>query len=145
MRERGAGAVPAFDAEWVGAVRAGSMALVEFAVWGEISSARLGAVERLRKRALELGAKLRSLCNDRAWIPHPREQLKSALAGALAVSEALAAVDASVCEMNGGRDLAALQQQHAALARRLDGLRERSNCWAAELEALNGGEPPNGA
>ena len=142
---RGASAVRAFDAEWIAAVRAGSMALVELAVWGEVTSARVGAVERLRKRALELGAKLRSLCNDRAWIPHPREQLKSALAGALAVSEACAAVDASVREMDGGRDLTALRRQHAALARRLDCLRERGNCWAAELEALNRGETPNGA
>jgi hypothetical protein len=135
MNEREVKAALALDAAWVAELRAGSLALLELAVWGDVTSARLGAVARLRKRALELGEKLRATVADRSWIPHPRGQLKNALASARAVSDALTAVENSVHDMNGGHDLAALKHQLDALAREIDRLRELGNRWAALLDA----------
>ena len=127
----------ALDATWVATLRAGALALLELAVWGDLSSSRLGAVTRLRKRALELNEKLRAVTADRSWIPHPREQLKSALAGALAVGDALTAAANSAREMDAGCDLAALNRQLGALAHEVNRLREFSNRWAELLDALN--------
>ncbi len=127
----------ALDAAWVATLRADALALLELAVWGDVSSARLGAVTRLRKRALELNEKLRAVTADRFWIPHPREQLKSALAGALAVGDALTAAENSAREMDAGRDLAALNRQLGALAHEINRLRGLSNRWAALLDTLN--------
>ena len=75
----------AIDPEWQRAARAAWLALMELAVWGDLRSSQLGATARIRKRALEIGGKFRSLTADRNWIPHPRERLKNALASALHV------------------------------------------------------------
>lgn len=128
----------ALDAAWVAALRAGSVALLELAVWGDVTSSRLGAVARLRKRALELADRLRAVTADRGWIPRPREQLKNALASALAARDALNAVENSVREIDGGRDLVVLKQQLDKLASELDRLNELGSRWATLLDVLNG-------
>jgi hypothetical protein len=128
----------ALDAAWVAALRAGSVALLELAVWGDVTSSRLGAVARLRKRALELADRLRAVTADRGWIPRPREQLKNALASALAARDALDAVENSVREIDGGRDLVVLKQQLDKLASELDRLNELGSRWATLLDVLNG-------
>ena len=63
--------------------------MIDLAVWSALDSGRLGAVPRLRKRALEVGERIAALGGSRAWIPHPRERIKSALASALAALEAI--------------------------------------------------------
>jgi hypothetical protein len=95
-------------------------------------------VARLRKRALELADRLRAVTADRGWIPRPREQLKSALASALAARDALDAVENSVREIDGGRDLVVLKQQLDKLASELDRLNELGSRWATLLDVLNG-------
>lgn len=104
-----------FDPERLEALRRGWLAVADLAVWGAPGSSRLGAVPRLRKRALDLGEKLAALGAPRAWIPHPRERAKSALATALAASEALGNCEAACGELEPGAARDGLTRALAAL------------------------------
>ncbi|HVB49098.1 MAG TPA: hypothetical protein VNF69_11975 [Burkholderiales bacterium] len=129
------------DATWLGRLRAHWSALAELAVWGRLDSAQLGALPRLRKRVLELGEKLAALQASRAWIPRPREQLKSALAAALAAKEALGMCEQACAPVHG--------DEHAALLARLADLRHSlmarlDDCsahWARLLDSEIGQQP----
>ncbi len=127
------------DRGWLAEARSAWLALMELAVFGDVKSSRLGAATRLRKRALEVGERLRSLGADRAWIPHPREQLKNALASALALRESLAQLETQAREMDGGDEAQALAAAIERLGALVEGLRPLENRWAATLEALNHG------
>lgn len=123
------------DRAWVAEARAAWLALMELAVFGDVKSSRLGAMTRVRKRALEVGERLRSLVAERAWIPHPREQLKNALACALNLRESLTQLAASAKDVDAGGEAQALQaaiQRLEALAERL---RPLENRWASLLDA----------
>lgn len=127
------------DPVWVAALQTQWREMIELAVWGDISMTRLGAAPRLRKRLLELGERLKSLSAARTWIPHPREQLKSALAAALGVREALAAVAALLPELAGGADADRLRAAHQALAALIEQkLPAHENDWAHLLDAQIG-------
>ena len=134
-----AGAALEFDPAWVAALQAQWRELIEVAVWGDFNMTRLGAAPRLRRRLLELGERLKSLTASRAWIPHPRERLKSALAAALGVREALAALDGILAELAPGTDAArlgtALQTLRSLIGRELPA---RENAWARLLDAQAG-------
>ena len=122
---------------WPAGLRAQWLHLMELAVWGELKSSRLGGTGKLRRKLLELGERLASLCADRAWIPRPREQLKNALASALNLKDTLLQAEQSAQAIDGGTDRAdfeaALVAFHCDL---LGGLAERENQWAALLDAL---------
>jgi hypothetical protein len=125
-----------FDATWTAGLQAQWRELIDIAVWGDLATARLGVVPRLRRRLLELGERLKSLTADRDWIPHPRERLKSALAAALGVRETLAVVASTLTELTPGPDAARL----AAGLRVLQALLERElpareQLWAQWLDA----------
>ncbi len=94
--------------------------LMELTVWGEIKSSQIGLLPKLRKRALDLGEKLRSYASDRRWIPHPREQIKNALSGSLQVREALDKVAELVQGVDGGNECAAFHSGWDALRRTLE-------------------------
>jgi len=125
----------ALDAQWIEALRRGWVALVEEAVWGDIRGVRPGVSGRLRKRVLETGERLHSLTASLDWIPRPRERLKTALASAMRVEEALDALDQDTLELRGA-DVACLTQVlaqlRAVLAQRLPELKAR---WANLLES----------
>lgn len=127
------------DPAWAVALQVQWREMIEVAVWGEITVARLGAAPRLRKRLLELGERLKSLTASRAWIPHPREQLKSALAAALGVREMLETVGGALHELVPGADATQLQALHQGLcAMILRELPARENAWAQMLDAQVG-------
>lgn len=127
------------DPVWVVALQTQWREMIELAVWGDISMTRLGAAPRLRKRLLELGERLKSLSAARTWIPHPREQLKSALAAALGVRETLVAVAALLPELAAGADADRLRVAHQALAALIEQkLPARENDWAHLLDAQVG-------
>ncbi len=122
---------------WPAGLKAQWLRLMELAVLGELKSARLGALGKLRKKLLELGERLASLCADRNWIPRPREQLKNALASALNLKDALLQVEQDAQSLEGGADRAAFEAALIAFHRDLlGGLAERENRWAALLDAL---------
>ena len=128
-----------FEAAWPAALRAQWLALIAVAVWDDVAMTRLGSAPRLRKRVLELGERLRSLTASRAWIPHPRERLKSALAAALALRETLTALDAMMPELTPGVAADRLRDALAALqATVLSELPQRETAWASLLDAQVG-------
>lgn len=110
--------------------------LMELAVWGEVKSTRMGATARMRKRLLEVGEKLRSLVADRAWIPHPREQVKNALGSAYSLKDALLQFERAAQDVDGGADYAAFAAAvialHQCLLERLPAL---ENQWAGLLDS----------
>jgi hypothetical protein len=128
-----------FDAAWTDALQAQWLALMAIAVWDDVALSRLGSAPRLRKRVLELGERLRSLSASRAWIPHPRERLKSALAAALAVRETLQALDGLVPELAPGAGADRLRDALAALqVTAMTELPRRETVWAGLLDAQIG-------
>jgi hypothetical protein len=123
------------DPAWAERVRSAWLAMIALAVFGDLKTPRIGAVPRLRKKALDCGEKLRAALADRAWIPQPRDQLKNALATALALQDALAALESAARELDGGADRDAFRAAVAALAAAaLDELVPRANAWAALLD-----------
>lgn len=128
-----------FDADWIDALQAQWLQLIAATVWGDLNMTRIGSAPRLRKRALELGERLRSLTHSRAWIPHPRERLKSALAAALAVQETLDALDALLPLLSPTPDSGRLRAQLETLRATVDAaLPPRVAAWARLLDSQLG-------
>lgn len=123
------------EPEWSAQARAAWLELMDLAVFGDLRASRLGAMGRLRKRLLEVGEKLRSLGNDRGWIPHPREQLKNALGSALSLKESLELLQASAAEADGGTGRERFQLRLAELRRLVEELEPKQNAWAALLDS----------
>ena len=123
------------DGAWAEQLRSRWLSLMDLAVFGDLKSQRLGALPRVRKKVLDGGEKLRSLLADRDWIPQPREQLKNALASALALEQVLAELEFGARELDGGADLEAYRAAVSELcnATRAE-LRVRSGEWAGLLD-----------
>lgn len=129
----------ALDSDWAAQLRGQWTHLMTLAVFGDLRSQRLGALPRLRKKALDCGEKLRSMLATRDWIPQPREQLKNALASALALEQAFADLEAGAAELEGGKDLDPYRAALSELAATARGeLRVRTNDWAALLDRRGG-------
>jgi hypothetical protein len=123
------------DPMWTAQLREQWLRVMAVAMFGDLRSQRLNALPRLRKKGLDCGEKLRSMLADRGWIPQPREQLKNALASALALEQALDDLETGAQELDGGADLVAyrdLVSKLSATAREV--LRGRSNEWASLLD-----------
>ncbi len=131
-----------FDPDQVQALRTQWGVLMDAAVWAELKAGKIGAIPRLRKRLLELGECLRSVVNDRRWIPQPREQIKSAAAACLNLRDAMLNLERAAKLLDGGRDLATFECQ--LLAFRTDLLRfieTHEQVWCGLLETLYSEEP----
>ncbi|HKL78435.1 MAG TPA: hypothetical protein VJ985_08770 [Gammaproteobacteria bacterium] len=118
----------AFDSDQIAALRARWSRLMELAVFGDLKAGEIGALPKLRKRLLDYGEKIRSLFNDRSWIPQPREQVKSVLTASLDVRDKLQAVEKEVDLLKGGTDLDAFRNE-------FDGLRDELVALMEEREA----------
>jgi hypothetical protein len=126
------------DRSWRDEVRGQWLRMMELAVWGDLKGANPSAGGRLRKRVLELGEKLRSLFNDRRWIPQPREQLKNLLGSCLSLRDSLTMLEKAAQDIDGGADHAEFQQLLSGLHNVVAGpLRDRENAWATLLERIN--------
>ncbi len=136
----------ALDPGAVARLRTGWLALMELAVWAGPRARQVGAVPRLRKRLLALGEALASLAADRGWIPHPREQVKSALGAALRVREALADAARAAAGLEADATGERLRAELAALERTALALLERHEpLWAALLDSqLEAGDDEDG-
>jgi hypothetical protein len=123
------------DGAWAEQLRSRWLSLMDLAVFGDLKSQRLGALPRVRKKVLDGGEKLRSLLADRNWIPQPREQLKNALASALALEQVLSELEIGARELEGGADLEAYRAAVSELCNATrEELRVRSNEWAWLLD-----------
>ncbi|MHB1586119.1 MAG: hypothetical protein ACYCRH_05000 [Acidiferrobacteraceae bacterium] len=126
------------DEAWKTEVRGHWLRLLDLLVWGDVKGSSLGAASRVRKRALELGEKWRSVFNSREWIPQPRDQIKSALASASSLRDSLLLLERAAKEIEGGADFAEFEQLLIALHKAVTGpLRERETEWANALERVN--------
>lgn len=126
------------DPAWQGEVRRQWLRMLELAVWGDLKGANPATGGRLRKRVLEVGERLRSLFNDRGWIPQPREQLKNLLGSCLAFHDSFEAMMKAAEDIKGGGDLAEFHQLLAWFGQAVVGsLRDRENGWAEMLERIN--------
>jgi hypothetical protein len=123
----------ALDSAWRASVREKWLRAADLAVFGALASSTIGALPRLRRRVLDLGERLRALCADRAWIPRPREQLKNALACAIAARDALAELETQAADL-AGDDAPAFRAALAALREALAPVvGPRTDAWAALL------------
>lgn len=123
------------DPAWVGQLRQTWVQVMTLAVWGEVKSSRLGALPKFRKRVLEVGEKLRSLSANRDWIPHPREQLKNALASSFNLKDSLLQMERSAQDIDSGAELPALSEQLLHLHNLLvEPLAHLENRWASLLD-----------
>ena len=130
----------AFDPDQIAAFRTRWARLMELAVFGDLKAGEIGALPKLRKRLLEYGEKIRSLFNDRSWIPQPREQVKSVLTASLDVRDKLQATEKEVQGLTGGADLAAFREAFDALRDELVALMEaREARWKDLLNQLYDG------
>lgn len=124
------------DPVWSAQLRDHWLNLMALAVMGEVKSTRMGATSRMRKRLLELGEKLRSLIADRAWIPHPREQVKNALGSAYSLKDALLQFERAAQDADGGADYTAFAAAVVALHQcLLTCLPDLENRWAGLLDS----------
>jgi hypothetical protein len=130
----------AFDPQQLAAFRTRWGRIMELAVFGDLKAGEIGALPKLRKRLLEYGEKIRSLFNDRSWIPQPREQVKSVLTASLDVRDKLQAAEKEVAGLTGGDDHEAFRQEFDALRDELVALMEaREARWKDLLNQLYDG------
>jgi len=123
------------DPAWAERARSAWLEVIALAAFGDLKAPTIGGVPRLRKKVLDCGEKLRAALADRDWIPQPRDQLKNALATALALRDALAELESGARELDGGADRDAFRAAVAALgAAALDELVPRANAWASLLD-----------
>lgn len=135
MDERAVEQSLALDPDMARAARAAWREMMEAAVWGELRAPSPSALTHLRKRVFATGERLRSMFSGRAWIPHPRERLKNALASLIQLRQGLAELEGAIDQLEGGADLRALRARFGelrAIAARLDPAAAQ---WAAFLEA----------
>lgn len=130
----------AIDPEWQRAARASWLALMDLAVWGDLRSARLGAMARLRKRVLEVGERTKSVAGDRGWIPSARERVKSALASVLNLRQSLNELVLAAQALDTGADRDAFNMRLAELQRLVDALSPQEAKWAMLLDSQYRGD-----
>ena len=127
----------AFDPSRLAGMRRGWAKVIDLAVWSALDSGRLGVVPRLRRRALEVGERIAALGAPRAWIPHPRERAKSALASALAAVQAIEQFEAELGSLKPGAERDTLLSAFAELRAGAEPpIREYADHCARLLEAV---------
>jgi hypothetical protein len=127
----------AFDSDQVADLRTRWRDLLDLAVWGDLKTQKIGAVPRLRKRLLELGENLRSVINDRSWIPQERERIKGAMGAMLNLRDALLQVERAAQVIDGGEDFPRFEQDTLELRQRLLVFVEKhEKLWGDLLESL---------
>ena len=123
------------DPGWGCRARQAWLAAMALAVCGDVRSSRLGVTARIRKRVLEVGERLKSLSADRNWIPHPREQLKNALASALNLRNSLSELERAAGDLESGADLEAFIAGLSKLREVVEQIAPLENQWAQLLDS----------
>lgn len=125
----------AFDPDTVAALRREWLTLLDLAVFGDVRSKKIGAIDRLRKRLLESGEGLRSLTNDRSWIPLAREQIKGAMGASVKLRDVLLGLERAAQTVEQGEDFERFERTLLDYRQRLLKLIEHhETLWATLLE-----------
>ncbi|MDX5332466.1 MAG: hypothetical protein LPK58_00250 [Gammaproteobacteria bacterium] len=127
----------AFDPAQIDTLRSGWRDLLDLAVWGDLKTQKIGAVPRLRKRLLELGENLRSVINDRRWIPQERERIKGAMGAMLNLRDALLQLERAAQVIDGGEDFTRFETDLLGYRQQLLVFIEKhERLWGDLLESL---------
>lgn len=127
----------AFDEATVDELKTRWLELQNQSVWANIKSSKIGNMPRLRKRILEVGENLRSVLNDRSWIPQPREQIKGAMGAMLNLRDSLLNLERSAKLVDGGNDFKQFEIDLLAFRKLLLEFMEKHEAqWADLLESL---------
>lgn len=125
-----------FDADQTEDLRQRWLSLLDLCVWGDLKSSKIGTLPRLRKRTLELGENLRSVLNDRTWIPQVRERIKGAMAASLNLRDALLQLERSAKLVEGGRDFSRFEASLLEFrGRLLQFMEHHERMWGDLLES----------
>lgn len=126
-----------FDAEQITDLRNRWRDLMDLCVWGDLKSQKIGAIPRLRKRVLETGENLRSVLNDRRWIPQVRERIKGAMAASLNLRDALLQLERAAQVVDGGEDFKQFERDILDFRQQLLLFMEKhEKLWGDLLESL---------
>jgi len=81
-----------FDQKALEQIKQKWLEVVQLLMWGDVSSKKIGALPRSRKRVLEVGESFGSFISSKNWIVQPRQQLKSALGSSVKLRDSLSAL-----------------------------------------------------
>lgn len=123
-----------FDPATLDSLRKEWLSLLDLTVFGDVKSSKIGAADRLRRRLLEMGEGLRSLTNDRNWIPHPRDQVKGAMGACVKLRDTLLSLERAARFIDNGKDFSRFERELLDFRQRLLQLMETHEAqWATLL------------
>lgn len=126
-----------FDPAQTTTLREGWLGLMDLTVWGDLKSQKIGAIPKLRKRVLEVGENLRSLLNDRSWIPQSRERIKGAMGASLNLRDALLQLERAAQVIETGTDFERFERDILQFRQGLLTFMEKHEAlWGDLLESL---------
>ena len=128
-----------FDNNKIQEIKDKWLEVVQLLMWCDVSSKKIGALPRSRKRILEVGESFGSFISSKQWVPLPRQQLKSALGSSVKLRDGLSALAIVNKHITEGNDANTYQQ----LVKELDGMLmalilEYEYKWAELLENDSG-------
>ena len=125
-----------FDDERIEEIKTKWLDTLKVLMWGDVSSKKIGALPRSRKRLLEVGESLVSFISSKAWIEQPRQQLKSALGSSVKLRDGISALAVVNKHITEGEDAINYQQQVRELEEMLmELILKHENLWADLLES----------
>ncbi len=111
---------------------------MQLLMWSDVSSKKIGALPRSRKRVLEVGESFGSFISSKTWITLPRQQLKSALGSSVKLRDGLSALTLVNKHITEGSEAEKYQQSAKELDELLMSLiLEYEYKWADLLETQN--------
>lgn len=134
-----------FDAQRIDKIKEKWIDVMQLLMWCDVSSKKIGALPRSRKRVLEVGESFGSFISSKTWITQPRQQLKSALGSSVKLRDGLSALTLVNKHITEGADAAQYQLQVKALDEMLmELILEYEYKWADILESQNADEEDGG-
>lgn len=125
-----------FDNDNIEEIKEKWLDIVKLLMWGDVSSKKIGALPRSRKRMLEVGESFGSFISSKAWIEQPRQQLKSALGSSVKLRDSLSALGLVNKHITEGSDAKSYQKQVDEIEMLLMALIfKHENLWANLLES----------
>ena len=125
-----------FDVDQIQKIKNKWLDVVQLLMWCDVHSKKIGALPRSRKRVLEVGESFGSFISSKAWIPQPRQQLKSALGSSVKLRDGLSALALVNKHITEGSEASKYQQLVKELDEMLMALiLEYEYKWAELLEA----------
>ncbi|MDH3326771.1 MAG: hypothetical protein OEM38_08670 [Gammaproteobacteria bacterium] len=125
-----------FDNDNIEEIKEKWLDIVKLLMWGDVSSKKIGALPRSRKRMLEVGESFGSFISSKAWIEQPRQQLKSALGSSVKLRDSLSALGLVNKHITEGSDAKSYQKQVDEIEMLLMALIfKHENLWVNLLES----------